>query len=69
MSTPQITVNGEPQEFGGTVAELLEQRLGDARPTGIAVAVGEDVVRRDAWATHVLAAGDEVEIVMAVQGG
>lgn len=64
-----ITVNGEALPFRGTVAELLEARLGDPRPPGIAVAVGEDVVRRDAWAGHELGDGDRVEIVTAVQGG
>lgn len=64
-----ITLNGEPQRFGGTVAELLEARLGDPQPTGVAVAVGDEVVRRESWATHVLTDGDVVEIVTAVQGG
>lgn len=64
-----ITVNGEALEFRGTVADLLATRLGDPRPHGIAVAVGEDVVRRGAWAGHELADGDTVEIVTAVQGG
>lgn len=64
-----ITVNGTPRQFRGTVADLLADHVGDPRPSGIAVAVGEDVVRRDAWATHQLADGDAVEIVTAVQGG
>ena len=35
----------------------------------MAVAVGGEVVPRSAWATRELAAGDEVDVVTAVQGG
>jgi sulfur carrier protein len=38
-------------------------------PTGIAAAVNETVVPRGAWPATVLAAGDRVEILTAVQGG
>ncbi|MEI7057728.1 sulfur carrier protein ThiS [Nocardioides sp. CCNWLW239] len=65
----KITVNGEPMEVGGTVADLLETRTGDRRPSGIAVAVAEEIVPRDDWADRLLHDGDVVEIVTAVQGG
>jgi len=65
----KITVNGERQEFDGSIADLLESRTGDPRPHGIAVAIGEAVVCRDDWARWPLREGDEVEIVTAVQGG
>ena len=65
----QITVNGRPTEFAGTVADLLEARQGDRRPHGVAVAVGDDVVPRDDWPARSLREGDTVEIVTAVQGG
>ncbi|MCR4489888.1 sulfur carrier protein ThiS, partial [Micrococcus luteus] len=39
------------------------------RRLGVAVAVGGEVVPRSAWATRALAAGDEVDVVTAVQGG
>ena len=64
-----ITVNGESGVREATVAALLEQRLDDPRPHGIAVAVNEEVVRRDDWPLRRLADGDVVEIVTAVQGG
>lgn len=64
-----ITVNGSPQDFAGTVADLLAARLDDPRPHGIAVAVNDEVVPRADWARHRLAVGDTVEIVTAVQGG
>jgi len=68
-----ITVNGEALDLdaasGGTVAELLAERMGEPRPNGIAVAVNEEVVRRDDWPRWRLSDGDTVEIVTAVQGG
>ena len=36
---------------------------------GVAAAVNGDVVRRAAWESTRLAAGDQVEVVTAVQGG
>ena len=64
-----IIVNGEAEPFEGTVAALLQQRLDDPRPNGIAVAVNEEVVPRDDWPRRPLRDGDSVEIVTAVQGG
>lgn len=65
----KITVNSEPMEVSGTVADLLEARTGDRRPSGIAVAVDEEIVPRDDWPRWPLQDGHVVEIVMAVQGG
>jgi sulfur carrier protein len=65
-----ITVNGAATELAGaTVADLLVARMDDPRPSGIAVAVNEEVVPRDDWPKWPLADGDVVEIVTAVQGG
>jgi len=65
----QIELNGETREVdeGLTVAGLLE-RLG---PKGVQVAVEVNarVIRRAEHATHVLAAGDRVELVTFVGGG
>jgi sulfur carrier protein len=36
---------------------------------GIAVAVNGEVVPRSAWATTTVAAGDQVEVLTAAQGG
>jgi sulfur carrier protein len=66
-----ITLNGVATEVADrlTVAELLVRAgLGEA-PRGVAVAIGETVVRRPDWATTVLQPGDVVEIVTAAQGG
>jgi len=68
--TVPVTCNGEPVADGpATVADLLAARLGHSRPQGVAVAVNEEVVPRDAWPRRRLVAGDAVEIVTAVQGG
>lgn len=64
-----ITVNGTVRQFSGTIADLLESQLGDRRPSGVAVAVGEAVVPRDHWARYPVRDGDIVEVVTAVQGG
>ncbi|HWJ10607.1 MAG TPA: sulfur carrier protein ThiS [Nocardioides sp.] len=64
-----ITCNGEPWAAEGSVADLLGARLGDPAPPGIAVAVNGEVVPRTAWPAVVLADGDAVEVVTAVQGG
>ncbi|MFD4324515.1 sulfur carrier protein ThiS [Nocardioides sp. NPDC058538] len=65
----KITVNSAPMEVSGTVADLLEARTGERRPSGIAVAVDEEIVPRDDWARWQLQDGHVVEIVTAVQGG
>jgi sulfur carrier protein len=65
----QITLNGNQRSAsdGCSVAELVGQ-LSD-RTSGIAVALNGEVVPRGSWSTTVLAAGDRVELVTAVQGG
>lgn len=65
----KLTVNGEEKRLEGvaTVADLLNG-LG-LEPTGIAVAVNMEIVRRGAYGETRLKEGDEVEIVRAVGGG
>ena len=65
----RITVNGEATEVAAalTVAELVAQRVPDARR--VAVAVNADVVPRSAWATTELVDGDSAEVLTAVAGG
>jgi len=67
-----ITLNGQSTALseGATVADAL--RTEDIDPDdarGMAVAVNAEVIRREEWRTTTLAAGDEVEIVTASQGG
>ena len=65
----RITVNGEATEVPSalTVAELVAQRVPDARR--VAVAVNAGVVPRSAWSTTELADGDSAELLNAVAGG
>ena len=62
----RLTLNGEPRELDApaVVADVLP---GETR--GLAVAVNGAVVPRAEHASTVLAEGDNVEIVTAVQGG
>jgi sulfur carrier protein len=64
-----ITVNGDAAELPDrcTLGELVRIRIPDAR--GVAAAVNGVVVPRARHEALVLAEGDRVEIVTAVQGG
>jgi len=65
----EIIVNGQPTTCPDTCSmqQLLDQ-LGIPLP-GTAVARNETVVRKAAYATTPLAAGDRIEIIRAVAGG
>ena len=65
----RITVNGVATQVPSalTVAELVAQRVPDARR--VAVAVNAGVVPRSAWSTTELADGDSAELLNAVAGG
>lgn len=64
-----VSVNGEPRELTApTTLDALVATL-TAAPTGVAAAVNETVVPRGQWAVTVLADGDRVEVLTAVQGG
>lgn len=68
----EITVNGEAQALpvGTTLAGLLHLREIDPEAArGVAVAVNDEIVRREKWAEKPLYPGDRVEIVTAKQGG
>jgi sulfur carrier protein len=63
-----VTVNGSQESLeAATVAELVKARALNA--AGVAVALNGRVVPRAAWRTTLLAEGDVVEIVRAMQGG
>lgn len=67
-----ITVNGTSREDvpeGTSVAGLLDLLELPQRDRGVAVAVDAEVVPRTAWGTTLLGDGDEVEVLVAVQGG
>lgn len=65
----QITFNGQPREVreAATISELLAEL--QLTPKLVAVEVNREVVSRRLHETHVLSAGDEVEVVTLVGGG
>jgi sulfur carrier protein len=67
--TVEVKLNGEPRELpeGTTVAQAVAELT--ALRTGVAAAVNGDVIPRGSWAATLLRAGDQVEVVTAVQGG
>ena len=81
MTETVITLNGAQRDIdaGATVtvlvAELTGREIGpdgralDGKRLGVAVARNAEVVPRSQWSGVVLAAGDDLEIVTAVQGG
>lgn len=78
---PEITVNGAGRSVtsGTSVADLVSELTGrsiasdghatDGTRLGVAVARNAAVVPRSRWSSTPLAAGDDIEIVTAVQGG
>jgi sulfur carrier protein len=66
-----VTVNGEDRALdeGATVAALVAQLGARADGRGVAVALCGEVVARSAWESTELSPGDEVEVLIAVQGG
>ena len=64
-----IRINGQQEAVSAaTIAGLLTERRLSAQP-GLAVALNGHVVPKTSWSATLLAAGDEVEIVVAKQGG
>ncbi len=64
-----VHLNGRPTQLPGrrSVADVVA--LLTPAPSGVAVAVNEVVVPRSAWSDRLLADGDRVEVLTAVQGG
>jgi sulfur carrier protein len=69
-ATSLIYVNDKPRPLPdvATVAALV-QDLGLVGKKGVAVAVNGQVVSRNNWPGHVLAADDRVLVIQATQGG
>ena len=68
---PTVTINGEPRPVpDGLSVEALLRHVGrDPAVPGVAVALGDRVVRRADWPTTAVAEGDRVEVITAAQGG
>lgn len=65
----EIVINGQRQRVAEGISLERAVALVTSAPSGIAVAVNGAVVRRSSWGGTVLAPGDEVEVLTAVQGG
>jgi sulfur carrier protein len=66
-----VTLNGELRELpdGATVELAVEVAGAPAGGRGVAVALDGEVVPRAAWEDTPVCAGQELEVVQAVQGG
>lgn len=69
----RLTVNGEARESGAADLDALfreeAEETGIDSPQGIAIALNGAVIRRRDWGATVVAEGDRIEIVRAMQGG
>ncbi len=64
-----VVVNGEARALDKAISvDELARSLG-AGPTGVAVAVNDEVVARSAWSDTEVGDGDRVEVLGAMQGG
>jgi sulfur carrier protein len=66
-----LLLNGSAVEMadGAGILELLASHGHSAASRGVAVAVNGEVVPRLDWPGYALGEGDEVELLVAVQGG
>ena len=66
----KITVSGEKKEVadGITVSALIEQEQVET-PQYVTVSVNEEFIDKDAFDTHVLNEGDEIEFLYFLGGG
>lgn len=51
-----------------TLTQLLAE-LGLSANQGVAVAINDAIVPRSTWLTHCVAAGDQLLVIQATQGG
>ncbi len=67
----KVELNGAATELpeGATVADAVAVAGAGDESRGVAVAVAGEVVPRTQWGGRCLNAGDEIEVVRAVQGG
>jgi sulfur carrier protein len=68
-----VKLNGRPVELAEPATVALAVQQATHRPAGfaqgVAVAVNGEVVPRSGWSAMTLTEGDEIEVLMAVQGG
>lgn len=64
-----VVLNGERRPAADGTSLAAAVALVTSATTGVAAAVNGEVVRRSEWDSKVLADGDEIEVLTAVQGG
>ncbi len=64
-----VTINGTTRQVAEGISLRDAVGLVTAAAAGVAAAVNDEVVRRAAWDSTLLADGDQIEILTAVQGG
>ena len=65
----EIVINGTTHQVSDDMSLERAVSLISLAASGIAAAVNGELVRRASWPSTRLAAGDEVEVLTAVQGG
>jgi sulfur carrier protein len=65
----EVIINGTRHQVTEEMSLAQAVSLLTRSATGVAAAVNGEVVRRAAWESTRLAAGDHVEVLTAVQGG
>lgn len=65
----EVTINGTPHQVADDMSLERAVLLISQAPSGVAAAVNGDLVRRTSWPSTRLAAGDQIEVLTAVQGG
>ena len=65
------TVNQEVRQGdeGLTIADVVANETGEKDATGFAIALNQAVVPRSQWENRQVTDGDEIDILVAVQGG
>ena len=64
-----ITLNGQQQDVPADTTVAMAVALLTSTDAGCAVALNDEVIPRQDWASRTLSAGDRVEVLTAVQGG
>ncbi|GAB1858243.1 sulfur carrier protein ThiS [Flavobacteriaceae bacterium MHTCC 0001] len=64
-----IKVNNQTKQISPTIS--VEQLLNDLKQPdqGIAVAINQSIISKNAWSEEILNEGDDVLIIQATQGG
>jgi len=64
-----IVINGRRHRVADGISLDRAISIVTSAPTGVAAALNGEVVRRASWELTILAPGDEIEVLTAVQGG